>query len=78
VLDLVGNVWEWTGSKASAYKGNDPNVAKQIEERNSNDLVIRGAFNPNKESSSSTSTYRGFSAPIKRDKVIGFRLVRSE
>jgi len=78
VMDLIGNVWEWTGSTASAYKGANPELSKQVEERNGKDLVVRGAFNPNKDISTATSTYRAFNSPNKRDKVIGFRLARSE
>jgi serine/threonine-protein kinase len=78
VMDLVGNVWEWTESKASAYKGADPNIAKQVEERNGKDfLVIRGTFDL-KESSTATSTRRVFNQIAKRDKIIGFRLARSD
>jgi eukaryotic-like serine/threonine-protein kinase len=78
VMDLVGNVWEWTGSKASAYKGSSPENIKRAEEKYAEHLVIRGAFNVNKESSSATSTYRVFNPMSKRDKVIGFRLARSD
>jgi eukaryotic-like serine/threonine-protein kinase len=78
VTDLVGNVWEWTGTTAAAYKGANPELSKQIEERNGKDLVVRGAFNPNKDFSTATSTYRTFNSPLKRDKVIGFRLARSD
>lgn len=79
VLDLVGNVWEWTESKASAYKGANPEFAKQIEEKYGKDnVVVRGAFNLNKDSSTATSTFRTFNQVNKRDKVIGFRLVRSD
>jgi formylglycine-generating enzyme required for sulfatase activity len=78
VMDLVGNVWEWTGTTAAAYKGANPELSRQVEERNGKDLVVRGAFNPNKDISTATSTYRAFNAPNKRDKVIGFRLARSD
>jgi len=79
VMDLVGNVWEWTDSKASAYKGANPEFAKQLEEKFGKDnVVVRGAFNLNKDSSSATSTYRVFNQVNKRDKIIGFRLVRSD
>ncbi|MBS1796129.1 MAG: formylglycine-generating enzyme family protein [Acidobacteria bacterium] len=79
VLDLVGNVWEWTSSKASAYKGANPDFAKQVEEKYGREfVVVRGAFNLNKEISTATSTFRTFNQVSKRDKIIGFRLVRSD
>jgi formylglycine-generating enzyme required for sulfatase activity len=78
VMDLVGNVWEWTSSKASAYKGSSPENIKKAEEQYKDYLVIRGAFSLNKDSSSATSTYRTFNLVSKRDKTIGFRLARSD
>jgi formylglycine-generating enzyme required for sulfatase activity len=77
VMDLIGNVWEWTSSPASLYKGSSPENIKKAEEQYKDYLVIRGAFNLNKESSSATSTYRTFNLKSKRDKAIGFRLARS-
>ncbi|MBK8151478.1 MAG: SUMF1/EgtB/PvdO family nonheme iron enzyme [Acidobacteria bacterium] len=77
VLDLVGNVWEWTSSPARAYKGSD--LAQQVEERvGRTHSVVRGAFDLKKDPSSSTSTYRVFKDSKDRDKAIGFRLVRSD
>ena len=78
VLDLVGNVWEWTSTPASAYKGSE--IIKQVEERvGKTHSVVRGAFDLKKDVSSATSTFRVFKDSKKdRDKVIGFRLVSSE
>jgi eukaryotic-like serine/threonine-protein kinase len=78
VMDLIGNVWEWTSSKASAYKGSSPENIRKAEEQYKDYLVIRGAFNLNKEGSNATSTYRTFNLMNKRDKAIGFRLARSD
>lgn len=78
VQDLIGNVWEWTGSKASAYKGSDPQIASQIEKLYGNTAnVVRGSFDVKKGVSTATSTFRGFAPETQRDKVIGFRLARS-
>ena len=79
VLDLIGNVWEWTGSKAAPYKGNTPQVAKAMEEQFGNGYnVIRGAWSTKKDVSTATSSYRTFKKISERDKVIGFRLARSD
>lgn len=79
VLDLVGNVWEWTETKASAYKGANPEFAKKLEDSFGKDhAVVRGAFSLTKDASTATSTFRTFNQISKRDKVIGFRLARSD
>ncbi len=77
VLDLVGNIWEWTSTPARAYAGSE--FEKQVAERmGKTGVVVRGAFDLKKDSSSSTSTYRVFMDQKNRDKAIGFRLVRSD
>ena len=79
VLDLIGNVWEWTESKAAAYKGNTPEVVRGMEAKYGNGfVVVRGAFDTNGQPSTATSSYRVFNQTFKRDKIIGFRLARSD
>jgi eukaryotic-like serine/threonine-protein kinase len=79
VADLIGNVWEWTSAKASAYPGADVNMSRQIESKfASTHSVVRGTFSLTKETSTANSTVRAFAASKNRDKVIGFRLVRAE
>lgn len=78
VLDLVGNVWEWTSSKASLYKGNsDDRLAQQKDW-----IVIRGGgyassakgtFPPGPVS----STIRTWVAPNYKNPFLGFRLVKT-
>lgn len=78
VVDLVGNVWEWTETKAVAYKGANAEFTKQVETNFGADhVVVRGAFNLKKDLSTATSTFRTFKKVSERDKVVGFRLVRS-
>ena len=49
IQDLIGNVWEWTGSKASSYEGSDPQIASQIEKLYGNTAnVVRGSFDVKK------------------------------
>jgi formylglycine-generating enzyme required for sulfatase activity len=74
VLDLIGNVWEWTSSKATIYLGNekmDPPTGK---------FVIRGGAFPDAATGPKavTATRRYFYAPTGKDKTLGFRLVSDE
>ena len=77
VLDLIGNVYEWTGSKASLYPGNKGEVKDQFK-GSVNVFRGGGAFNKSTGSKAITSTYRGFVDVSKRDQALGFRLVRSQ
>src|SRR5438552_3728650 len=77
-LDLVGNVWEWTSSKASLYaRTGDDRLAQQKDW-----IVIRGggyassakgAFPPGPVS----STIRNWEPPNYKNPYLGFRLVKS-
>ncbi len=76
IQDLIGNVYEWTGTRTALYPGNkgETDLSKGITN------VIRGgsAFDKSSGKSAITSTYRGFVELGKRDARLGFRLVRSE
>ena len=75
VLDLIGNVSEWTSSETSAYPGN----SGQINNNAINTFVFRGgsAFDKTTGAGAVTSAYRGFTPLTTRDQRLGFRLVRS-
>jgi serine/threonine protein kinase/formylglycine-generating enzyme required for sulfatase activity len=77
VDDMIGNVWEWTASRASMYKGNDRTVLKD-EDRGK--LVIRGgAYNNRPDGDKPISvTARSWFPSNFRDVTLGFRLVRAE
>ena len=77
VMDLVGNVWEWTSSKASLYGGDPDNRLAQAKDW----IVIRGgcyassikgSFPPGPVS----STIRTWVAPNFKNPFLGFRLVK--
>jgi len=74
VVDLIGNVSEWTSSKASIYNG------QQIPLENRDWLVIRGgsyASDPNDPQYPTSASYRDWFKPTMRHPTFGFRLVRS-
>jgi serine/threonine-protein kinase len=75
--DMVGNVWEWTASEASMYKGNDRTVLKD-EDRGK--LIIRGGAYNNRPDGDKpiTVTARSWFPRDFHDVTLGFRLVRAE
>jgi formylglycine-generating enzyme required for sulfatase activity len=77
VLDLVGNVWEWTSSKASLYGGDpDKRLAQQkdwiVIRGGCYASSIKGSFPPGPVS----STIRTWVAPNFKNPFLGFRLVK--
>jgi formylglycine-generating enzyme required for sulfatase activity len=77
VVDLIGNVWEWTSSKASLYQGN---TAGQIPAATKEWVVARGgsySSNPNDRQIPISATYRDWFDPTLRHPSFGFRLVRA-
>ena len=72
VQDLMGNVWEWTSSKASVYKGNPLQLTAQYKDW----IVVRGG-GYSSPSNKVYSTYRDWFAPNYKNPVLGFRLVRA-
>ncbi|HKN83992.1 MAG TPA: SUMF1/EgtB/PvdO family nonheme iron enzyme, partial [Pyrinomonadaceae bacterium] len=77
VVDLIGNVWEWTSSKASVYSGNLGTLAPEGREW----IVIRGGgyvSDPARTDLPISSCMREFIAPGTKTTQLGFRLVRSQ
>ena len=73
VFDLIGNISEWTSSKASIYDG------RQIPPENRDWLILRGgsyASNPEDSQIPISATYRDWFKPTLRHPTFGFRLVR--
>jgi len=75
VQDLLGNVWEWTSSKASLYKGNSAQLPPQHKDW----VVIRGGCyaTPTRGDLPLSGTLRTWFAPNYKNLVLGFRLVKS-
>jgi gamma-glutamyl hercynylcysteine S-oxide synthase len=68
LLNLTGNVWEWTAGDVTSYKDSSVTLAPG--------KVIRGgAFYAPKERA--TTTFRGFAPPDKQAAGIGFRCVKN-
>jgi len=75
VFDLIGNVWEWTSSKASVYPGNTAQVPKSMEDW----ITIRGGCyvsDPANPDTPITSTFRDFVPASTKTTLLGFRLVK--
>jgi eukaryotic-like serine/threonine-protein kinase len=72
VQDLMGNVWEWTSSRASLYPGSPlklPDVQKGW-------IVARGG-SYSSPANKVSATMRDWFAPNYKNAVLGFRLVKS-
>jgi formylglycine-generating enzyme required for sulfatase activity len=74
VYDLIGNVREWTDTKANVYPGSNG----EVKAAQKNDITIRGGSAKEKPSDGISSTFRFNLAPNAKDKTLGFRLVSSE
>ena len=76
VVDLIGNVWEWTSSKASAYPGS----LLELQSEGRDWIAIRGGgyvSDPARSDPPISSCMRDFIAPGTKTTQLGFRLVRS-
>lgn len=71
VQDLMGNVWEWTSSRASLYPGNPLPLPPQ----NQDWIVARGG-GYSSPANKVSGTNRDWFAPNYRNRVLGFRLVK--
>ncbi|HEX8138663.1 MAG TPA: SUMF1/EgtB/PvdO family nonheme iron enzyme [Pyrinomonadaceae bacterium] len=76
VMDLIGNVWEWTSSKASIYPGNG---RLSVPAQDQDSYVMRGgsyASEPSGERAI-TATFRDWVPASTKHPTLGFRLVRA-
>jgi len=76
MLDLIGNVFEWTQTEASLYPGSSGSL-KSMNEKH---LMVRGgsAFQKSSGANAITSTFRIAIPASRRSAELGFRLVRAE
>jgi gamma-glutamyl hercynylcysteine S-oxide synthase len=74
IVDLIGNVWEWTSTRAALYPGNS-----MLRSPQPGMVVIRGGsyLEPPRGPEAITATRRSFVAASAKDATIGFRLVRN-
>ncbi|HEX5703132.1 MAG TPA: bifunctional serine/threonine-protein kinase/formylglycine-generating enzyme family protein [Pyrinomonadaceae bacterium] len=74
-LDMMGNVYEWTATKARYYQGS----SKQVEGEQRNWYVIRGAsFGTAQEPKPISTTRRDWVDGNTKVGALGFRLVRPQ
>lgn len=72
VLDLIGNVWEWTSTRAAPYPGNSRFEVAPGQ------VVFRGGayLDQARGPDAITATRRSWLSPTEKQGMIGFRLVR--
>jgi len=72
VQDLIGNVWEWTSSKASVYKGNTLQLPAQYQ-----DWIVARGGGYSSPTNKVSGTHRDWFARNYKNAVLGFRLVKA-
>lgn len=75
VMDMMGNVYEWTSTKANYYQGS----TKQVEGEQRKWYVVRGAsYDTEQDPKPISATRRDWFSENTKVSVLGFRLVRPE
>ena len=68
----MGNVWEWTSSKASVYKGNTLQLPAQYQ-----DWIVARGGGYSSPTNKVSGTHRDWFARNYKNAVLGFRLVKA-
>jgi sulfatase modifying factor 1 len=76
VLDMAGNVWEWTADSFGDYSG-EPSTNPQRSRRDESLRVFRGGSWTNVEPTWVRAGYRNKRDPGSRTMIIGFRCARA-
>ena len=77
VVDLIGNVWEWTSSEYKSYPGSESKVDK-TKDITGYIMIRGGSADENPAKLKITSTFRNAVPPETTNKTLGFRLVRAD
>jgi serine/threonine-protein kinase len=72
VLDMAGNVYEWTSSKATVYPGSE----LKLPPAQKNWIIVRGAAFVTDYKQKNPTTFRDWFPSNTKEPVLGFRLVR--
>ena len=73
IYDLIGNVWEWTCSRAEPYSAHSFEQICEIDEHLA-DRVARGSSWLSSEIESAEITFRSFDPPYNAYEDLGFRV----
>ncbi len=76
VLDLIGNVYEWTSTEFYRYPGSEGKVAVVEKELKGRIIARGGSVDEDPAKQKITSTWRAFVPRDTKNKVLGFRLVK--
>ena len=73
IYDIVGNVWEWTGSKTGPYS--KVTFEQTYDTNGVDDRIARGSSWMSSEVEAAEVTFRSFDPPYNAYEDLGFRLV---
>jgi eukaryotic-like serine/threonine-protein kinase len=76
VLDLIGNVYEWTSTEYYRYPGSESKVVVDKQKVKGSFIARGGSADPNEPRI--TATYRALVSPETTNKILGFRVVKEK